>query len=84
MTRLADGHCRVPANDNPVWHWRGICKACRADMGPVRDSSRCLDCLAGERAASTPAEDALWAGLLRGRPALPAGRSDDADMPRRW
>jgi hypothetical protein len=61
---VADRRHQLPANDNPLWPWRGICAACGADMGPVRDSTRCRDCLAGERVASTPEQDALWAMLL--------------------
>lgn len=66
MTHRAAKHRRVPANDNPLWPWRGVCAACGADMGPVRDSARCVACLTGERVA-TPAEDALWAMLLEER-----------------
>ncbi len=84
MIHMADRHRRVPANDKPLQIWRGICAACGADMGPRRDARYCRSCLGGERHASTPAEDALWALLLVEPEIPPATISEDLAREPRW
>ena len=84
MIRMTDGYPRVPANDNPLRSWRGICAACGADMGPRRDARYCRSCLVGERHASTPAQDALWALLLVKPEVPPVTISENVARRPRW
>jgi hypothetical protein len=81
---MADGRGRVPANDNPLWPWGGICTACGADMGPVRDSRECLDCLHGEQITTTAAPDPLWTVVLEPAATTPVVDPDLPAKAPRW